>query len=384
MPSKGIFQGWEFDAFIFTGDNTTNPGTEEGAAAINPAANGPLPEGNTTDADGNTLPDTVIGVTMTVEDTASWYTIEIDDDAADNLLEDQFVEGETQSGSGATRVRTPETDEDQTVIGSGTNIPGVADGDQIEIEYALVLSGDDGSTVTIYSLVTESGGENTGDATVWLSNGEINPNVTYTITDSFDGPQIPYSSLFDEICFTSGTLIDTPTGPQSVDTLSIGDLVMTKDHGAQPIRWISARTRFAAKHIAPVIISAGTLGNERDLAVSPQHRILVSGWRAELFFGVTEILVPAKALVNGDTIYQAEAGQVTYVHFMCDRHEIVVANGVPTETFHAGAQALATLDTAARNEIFEIFPELRENGNALGSVARPIVRVQDAATLTAR
>jgi len=52
--------------------------------------------------------------------------------------------------------------------------------------------------------------------------------------------------------------------------------------------------------LAPVRLRPGVLtGLERDLVVSPQHRVMFNGYRAELLFGEREVLVPARHLVDG-------------------------------------------------------------------------------------
>jgi hypothetical protein len=169
------------------------------------------------------------------------------------------------------------------------------------------------------------------------------------------------------ICFAAGTLIATPSGPIAVEDLTTDDLVTTLDHGPQPIRWTGRRRVAATGNAAPVVFRAGAIGNDRDLMVSPQHRMLLTDWRAELMFGEPQVLVPAKALVNHDTIFVQEGGQVEYVHLLFDEHEIIFAEGVPSESFHPGATGLSTLDDPARDEVLALFPELR-------GIARPMAR----------
>ncbi|MEZ5716615.1 MAG: Hint domain-containing protein [Paracoccaceae bacterium] len=74
------------------------------------------------------------------------------------------------------------------------------------------------------------------------------------------------------ICFARGTLIETPAGPQAIETLKAGDLVNTLDAGPQTIRWIGGHSSAAIGPNAPIRIKAGTLGNVRDLWVSQNHR----------------------------------------------------------------------------------------------------------------
>ncbi|QJD18283.1 Hint domain-containing protein [Paracoccus sanguinis] len=174
---------------------------------------------------------------------------------------------------------------------------------------------------------------------------------------------IPSSS----ICFVAGTLIRTPAGDVTVETLEVGDLVMTRDNGAQPVRWIDSTRRAlrAGSRLAPVRIRAGALGDnlpEADLLVSPQHRMLVRSAIAQRMFGTDEVLVAAKQLLQIDGIDIADdLDEVVYVHFIFDRHEIVYANGAESESLYTGPEALKTLRPQAREEILALFPELAED-----------------------
>ena len=93
------------------------------------------------------------------------------------------------------------------------------------------------------------------------------------------------TALEDFVCFTRGTLIKTDQGERPIEELAAGDMVLTMDHGYQPIRWIGSSKRAATGDLAPILIRKGALGNDRDLRVSPQHRMLLQGWQAELLFG---------------------------------------------------------------------------------------------------
>jgi hypothetical protein len=85
---------------------------------------------------------------------------------------------------------------------------------------------------------------------------------------------------------------------------------------------------------------------------------LISGWRAELLFGEDEVLVPAKALVSDRSIFFERGGYVDYYHILFDTHEIIYSDGVPTESLFPADQSLGALCQSARDEIFELFPEL--------------------------
>ncbi len=176
------------------------------------------------------------------------------------------------------------------------------------------------------------------------------------------------------ICFTPGTRIATAEGEVAVEFLRPGDLVQTLDHGLQPLRWVG-RTRVPALgRLAPVRIAAHALGNRRALLVSPQHRMLVSGWQAAMLFAEDEVLVPAQALVNGRQVTRVEGGTVDYIHLLFDRHEVIWAEGAPSESFHPGQQGWQALDSAARAEVLALFPQLAGSFSAYGPSARPSLR----------
>jgi len=159
-------------------------------------------------------------------------------------------------------------------------------------------------------------------------------------------------------CFVKGTLIKTEDGPRAIETLRVGDLIKTAHNGLQPIRWIGSRTVAGLGRFAPIRIGAGTLGNRRDLWVSPQHRMVVGDWRTEFYFGTKEAFVAAKHLVNGSTIRQNPCPQVTYYHLAFDTHEVVFAEGARSESLHLGKTAIASLPKDAQRELFDLFPEL--------------------------
>lgn len=161
------------------------------------------------------------------------------------------------------------------------------------------------------------------------------------------------------LCFTRGTLIETPEGPRAVDTLAEGDLVNTLDEGPQPIRWIgSMRLSGMVPEHAPVRVKRGTLGNVRDLWLSQNHRVLLRGPQAELLFGEPEVLVAIKHLCNDDTIRIVPCETVEYWHFLFDRHQVVFAECAPAESLYPGQESLNSVTPVERDEILQLFPEL--------------------------
>lgn len=185
------------------------------------------------------------------------------------------------------------------------------------------------------------------------------------------------------ICFAAGTRILTPRGLRAVESLVPGDPVWTRGRGMQPLAWVGRRSVCGLGHLAPIRIAPGTFGNDRAVRVSPQHRILVSGWQAELHFGEAEVLVAARHLVDGARIRPAPVARIDYVHVAFDRHEIICAEGMLSESLLPGAMALAALPRAARDEVMAIFPELAAPRAAWPATrpARPCLSRQEAGVL---
>jgi len=191
-------------------------------------------------------------------------------------------------------------------------------------------------------------------------------------------------------CFAAGTLIDTPEGPVRIERLSIGDRVICGDGVARPVRWRSRRVLSADElrrrpAFRPVRIRRGAFGADlpqADLVVSPQHRIMIDDWRAEMLFGVDKVLVPAIHLVNDrDIVRDHDLDEVEYHHIMFDSHQIVISNGLESESFFPGETALAGVDDDARDELFSLFPELARNPASYGRACCPVLKAHEAMAL---
>lgn len=230
---------------------------------------------------------------------------------------------------------------------NGRTVTAVYVGDQIRVTMNGVTQWITG--VTFYV----SG----GPAIFTPTDGTILSNATFrSSTWVPNSTQIAVGTLGPP-CFTPGTMILTPAGEVPVEDLAPGDLVMTRDDGAQPLRWTGRRRVDATGDFAPVRFAAGTIGNSSPLLVSPQHRILITGWQAELACGIAEVFVAAKHLVDGHQITRAAQDSIDYIHLMFDRHQIVTSNGAPTESFFPGDVILEG-DRAIRAELNALFPAL--------------------------
>ncbi len=185
-------------------------------------------------------------------------------------------------------------------------------------------------------------------------------------------------------CFASGTMIRTARGDVPVERLRAGDLVQTKDNGLQPVLWSTMRAVRAAeladrRALRPVRLKAGTFGQERDLILSPQHGVLL---RVD---GDERLVRPAQLVRQGfagvEVIETCRA--VIYVHLFFAAHQIVFANGVPSESYYPGPMALAALADPALHELLSLFPDLgdvqalEDTARRYGAAARPYVRRRD-------
>jgi hypothetical protein len=194
---------------------------------------------------------------------------------------------------------------------------------------------------------------------------------------------------YDDIpCFASGTWIDTPTGKVLVEDLKEGDAVSTRDSGVQIVRWagsvsLSFRDLLADRDLAPICIAANALGKgmpSSDLFLSPQHRILISGWEVELAFGDDEALAPAKYLLGQKGVSQpARDCGITYHHLLFDKHEIILSNDLATESFLAGDTLRDESSAETQLENAKLFPDLSRKTEI--ETARPVLRKYETDTV---
>lgn len=210
--------------------------------------------------------------------------------------------------------------------------------------------------------------------------GNVVDSLSFTNIEEVKGAVVP--------CFTPGVGILTPQGEVLVETIRVGDEITTLDHGVQKVRWIGSRNLSAAQlsqqpDFNPVRIAKGALGGgvpERDLTVSPQHRMLLAGAQAEMLFGEPEVLAAALYLINDSTILRQRPNGITYIHLMFESHEVICANGAWTESFQPGAASIAGMGEAQRAELLALFPELEITGTRFAA-ARPALKSYEAALL---
>ncbi|MEM6727335.1 MAG: Hint domain-containing protein [Pseudomonadota bacterium] len=203
---------------------------------------------------------------------------------------------------------------------------------------------------------------------LWIVEAKVAPRGKF-LTEAPEAGQM--------ICFTPGVQIGVAEGTRDVASLAPGDMVQTKDNGLQRVLWVGSRRISGARlhvmpSLLPVRVLAGALGGKRpdaELLVSPEHRMLVQGARARDLFNAEEVLVSARDLVDGRGVWiDRMVQEVTYVHVLFERHEIVFANGLETESFHP---VQAAMSVAQRAEVEERLPGAYDRDFARRVLSRP-------------
>ena len=208
-----------------------------------------------------------------------------------------------------------------------------------------------------------------------------------------NGDQIGDLDDLDKVipCFTAHTGIMTNRGVVRAIDLKVGDRVITRDNGLQTVRWVGHKSISSALTAAdpstrPVFIPKNCFGTDRpsrDLFLSPQHRIAMAGQSTRLFFAEPEVFAPAIHTLTLPKVKQVQC-DVTYVHFLFDRHEIVLTDGLWTESLHPGERALRGFECTAQAEIFQLFPELKSwTAQTKFPLARPSLKRHETALLLA-
>ncbi|WP_296422810.1 Hint domain-containing protein [Yoonia sp.] len=174
-------------------------------------------------------------------------------------------------------------------------------------------------------------------------------------------------------CYASGTMIDTIDGPCLIETLRVGDQILTADHGPQPVLWTGSTmldfSKGADPDQKPVAFKPGSMGPAMPaatLVVSPQHRMLMIDAHG------TEVLAPAIGLTDRRYVRVKKGVKaVTYHHLLLSVHAVIYANGVPSESLYPGEQALDALPVRHKLAVLAHFPQT----DALPDKARPFLSV---------
>ncbi|MXU64208.1 Hint domain-containing protein [Oceanomicrobium pacificus] len=372
---------WDIDDFTLVSNGNpafTNTGTTPANTLVNGTSTGAF------QLDASATPETA-------------KFRDLDDDIVGNA-DDNFGDGYLELAGSGTNSNLYHITLDEALTIGGETYPA---GTKVEVETRYVIrpaGGTAADDITIYTLRLDTnfdpnsgtGTSNSGTNELIASSAPLIPGTTYNVQSGSDGPYIGGANDPVVPCFTPGARILTEAGWRAVEEIRVGDRVQTKDNGLQTVRWIGRRDLGRAElardmALAPVCIPAGALGAglpERDLIVSPQHRMLIAGPSSDLYFGTREVFVPAKALLaTGRARMALPAGGVSYLHLLFDRHEVLFAEGSETESFHPGEFGLQAVDAPARAELFALFPELDPAGLAAVATARTCLTVREALVL---
>jgi hypothetical protein len=244
------------------------------------------------------------------------------------------------------------------------SLNGIIHNSNATVGGSWTVTGSDGSSFKVWRMLAPSQVEGN-----LLFTHDLTDGVTYSLSNFSIGDPMPYAQIAQQTtpCFTAGTWIDTPAGARRVETLCVGDLVRTRHHGPQTIRWIGRRSvklapYFPKDKLRPIEIFIGALGKglpREPLRLSRQHRVLVSSPINQRMFGTPDSLIAAVKLIDLSGIHiDTDCTEVTYIHLLFDQHEVIFANGAPCESLHTGPEAIKSISPAARAELFAIFPEL--------------------------
>ncbi|MEM1021673.1 MAG: Hint domain-containing protein [Pseudomonadota bacterium] len=272
-----------------------------------------------------------------------------------------------------------------------------ADNTRIEAEYQFVLRDNSTSeTFQVVSVNLNNSSPSFGTVEGLAFVDRVPPRgVALEVISAAEGPgSFGQSSIaaVEFVCFGGDTLISCPGGERRISSLVPGDMVWDENHRPIEIRWIGRRIfdeRAFCQNtkLRPVRIVAGALGNglpKRDLLVSRQHRILVQSRIASRMFGCREVLIPAIKLTALPGIFiDTTVLEIEYVHLLFERHEVLYAEGAPSESLFTGPEAMAAMAPEAKMEIFSILPEVARLGYE-PTPARPIPSAKQQKQLIAR
>lgn len=231
-------------------------------------------------------------------------------------------------------------------------------GDPVALEGRLSLMAADGDVIDLLVLTLPGAA---GEERLALPLAPLRPGILYTLiaTDTRPGP----IRLADAVsgAFTDGTRITLADGHLcSVEDLEPGMMLLTRDHDAQPLRWVGAVRVRAEDGMAPVVFAAGVMGNPRPLAVSPHHRMFLYRREARDLAGAAELLVQARHLVDGQGVRRRSGGHVVYHGLVFDRHEVIYAEGVPCESLLVCPESLTRLPEDLAAPLRAAFPGLAQ------------------------
>lgn len=282
-----------------------------------------------------------------------------DGDGSGNTDPDFFIDGDTSE---------TDTSEDQNQLATITDSSGnvLYSDEPIYIEWKATYT-NGGHSLEMWRLELDNPSP---QVRLFAVTSMPTPNVVYTTNNKDQAEDDVDAGTFenDVVCFTRGCAIETPNGPVHIEMLKVGDMVSTLP-GDRTVAWVGSRKIPAiglAKNekLYPVRISAGALGEDlprRDMLVSRQHRMMISSKIAERMFGQTNVLVAAIRLTDLPGIFvDTSVHEVEYFHLLFEGHEVVFAEGAPSESLYLGEGSLRALHPEGLAEVLALFPDIQK------------------------
>lgn len=234
-------------------------------------------------------------------------------------------------------------------------------GDALQLEGRLTFMAPDGDKVDLIIIGHQPEGE-AGRYLFVLPLDPVDAKLHYTLLSATTDPGEVRLADITPVAFTRGTLITLADGTQrAIENLTPGDKILTRDHGPQPVRWVGHRTVRAVGAHAPVVIPKGVLANESDLIVSQHQRLFIYRQGRRGLGETAEILVKARDLVDDDQVYIRGGGFVEYFHLVFDRHEIIYAEYIPTESLLINDASLGQLPEELAHEVSQTLPDASQD-----------------------
>lgn len=216
----------------------------------------------------------------------------------------------------------------------------------IHLDCCLTLMAPDGGTYEALVLVEVQ--DDLVASISLLPLGELQPAVNYRLVGVARHTATRRFADAASGSFARGTHITMGDGEmRRIEDLHAGDLILTRDAGKQPIRWISQATLRATGNFAPVVITKGALHNDNDLVLRPDHRLFVYQREDHLGVGRAEVLIKARQLIDGDTVRRRTGGFVDYFQLIFDEHYIIYAEGIAAESHLVDPRTRAALPQEA-------------------------------------
>ncbi len=273
-------------------------------------------------------------------------------DGSELVLDDTYVLSE---GAEKQNLSVSTSNEGPFVIVKGSEI-GVTS-HQVYLDSTVTLMAPDGTTLELLVLAEVDPAEGYLAAIYLLPFAPLHPKTDYRVVGIEDDTAKARFAEVACVSFTRGTHITMSDGRQRpIEELAIGDSILTRDDGPQTIRWIGQTTVRAVGEFAPIVVCKGVLNNENDLVVSANHRLFIYQRHDEIGLGRSEVLVKARHLVNGDTVYRQDGGFVDYFQILFDRHQIIYAEGIAAESLLLDPRTTPALPKELTHRLSNVIP----------------------------